>query len=456
MIKYTPAFLKKLEDILTESAYTVRYERGNFQSGWCLLERKSVVVLNKFLDTEGRINTLADIIPQLAVNFDKLTHESQILYEFLLQEAGAANTGNTAETQLNLNNMSNLSVTKKDWGTINDQQVSIYELNNGTVKVFVSNYGGTIQSIEAPDKNGRIHNIVAGYHTAEEYRDDNDYYLGALVGRYANRIADGKFTIAGESYTLPVNNGPNSLHGGVDGFHRKIWEVTGQQETATEASVTMEYTSKDGEEGYPGNLQVQVTYALSADNKLKIQYRATTDKATPVSLTNHSYFNLNGFEDVVTGHELKINAESYTKKNENNVPAGELEFLDKDHPLYFGEFTKLEKNIDQFAEDRGFDHNYVLTMQPFQQLLEAAELRDPQSGRYLKVYTDQPGLQIYTANWFDGSRKGTHSKPYGKYDAIALETQAFPNSPNVPAFPNSILQPGERYSSTTVYEIGVE
>lgn len=346
-----------------------------------------------------------------------------------------------------------LNITSKHWGEINGKNVKLYTLSNGKISINISNYGGIVQSFEVKNEDESTSNIVAGYATPGEYEEDKGYYLGALVGRYANRIANGKFTIDGEEYSLPINNGPNSLHGGINGFNRKVWQVLEEINTDTEVGIIMEYTSKNGEEGYPGDLLVEVTYKLDTENRFTIHYFAYSDKATPISLTNHSYFNLNGFKTNVTDHELKIYADEYTVKNENNVPTGELEKLTAEHPLYFGEFKKLKENIDKFPEDKGFDHNYFLTKTPFKEIKLVAELKDPLSGRLLKVYTDQPGLQIYAGNWWDGSRKGLHEKPYTQYGGLALETQAIPNSPNVNSFPNTILRPGEKYMSTTIYEV---
>lgn len=348
--------------------------------------------------------------------------------------------------------MQQLNITERKWGQIGDENVSLYTLTNGHITINLSNYGGIIQSFDVNNETGDTDNIVAGYATLEEYLTD-DYYLGALIGRYANRIANGKFSIDGKEYNLPINNGANSLHGGKEGFNKKIWSVLEEIKTPQEIGLILQYSSKDGEEGYPGDLLVEVTYKLDINNRFTIHYMAYTDKATPVSLTNHSYFNLNGFKTDVTNHELKIYADKYTVKDNNSVPTGDIETLDTDHPLYFGEFKKLKDNIDKFPEDKGFDHNYLLTMHPFKELKLAAELKSDETGRMLKVYTDQPGIQIYAANWWDGSRKGLHAKPYKQYDAIALETQAIPNSPNVPAFPNTILEPGDKYESTTVYEL---
>lgn len=346
-----------------------------------------------------------------------------------------------------------LHLGEKIWGEIDGKNVKLYTLSNGKVSISVSSYGGIVQAFEVKNEDGTTDNIVAGYATPAEYEDDKGYYLGALVGRYANRIADGKFTIDGENYTLPVNNGPNSLHGGIDGFNRKIWTVLEEVRNENEVGVIMEYASKDGEEGYPGHLMTEVSYKLDKENRFIIQYVAYTDKATPISITNHSYFNLNGFKTNVLEHELKIHSDKYTVKNANNVPFGEVETLTPGHPLYYGEFKKLKDDMDKFPEDKGIDHNYLLTTEPFKELKLAAELKDPSTGRQLNVYTDQPGLQVYAGNWWDATRKGLHSVAYEQYGGVALETQAVPNSPNVASFPNTILRPDEKYVSTTVYQL---
>lgn len=330
-------------------------------------------------------------------------------------------------------------------------------LENGTITVQLINLGATITSIHTPDRTGSNKNIVAGFAHPHEYRD-NPAYFGSTVGRYANRIAGGRLTIGNMHYQLPVNNGNNHLHGGVAGFHKKAWQVTSCTENEEQAAVTMEYVSRTGEEGYPGTLTVHVTYALDLHNRLSILYMAYTDQATVVSLTNHSYFNLTGFEQpLVTDHLLRINATAYTEKNDNNTPTGQILPV-AGTPLDFTSFRPIGTNIDLLTADGGFDHNYVLdhaSSPSGNPATPAAELEDPSSGRFLQVFTDQPGLQLYSANYWDGSLTGAHGRTYLRHGAVALETQAFPDSPNQPHFPNTILRPGEIYKRETVFAFGV-
>lgn len=330
--------------------------------------------------------------------------------------------------------------------------IQTVELKNEQITVRLSARGCAILSILAPDKNGALKNIVAGLADPLSYEED-DYYLGCVVGRYANRIGEGKFRLDGNSYQLPINNAPNHLHGGFEGFHKKIWKLTRFPDTAGGARVSFEYTSPDGEGGYPGNLQVRVSYELDRDNRLSIHYRATTDRATPVNFTNHSYFNLSGFANpTIHEHLLKIHAAAYTEKGPANLPTGRILPV-AGTPLDFSEWHAVGDAIGQLEEDRGYDHNFVLNNGG--ELKLAAELVEPVSGRAMKVYTDRPGIQLYTANWWDGSVTGEQGAPYGKHAALALETQAYPDSVNQPAFPDTILRPGEIFQSTTVFEFGL-
>lgn len=326
--------------------------------------------------------------------------------------------------------------------------ISIYSLTNGTVDVEICSYGATIMVIKVPDKDGVKSNVVAGFKDPLDYYKDHPYF-GSTVGRFANRIAFGKFSIDGQEYSLPVNNDVNHLHGGINGFSRKNWNTEKVIKEDNKAGVTLSYTSEDGEENYPGKLTTYVSFVLSEDNKLIISYKAKTTKSTIINLTNHSYFNLSGFEQpTIKEHLLQVNADCYTEKNEHNVPNGKI------NPVAgtgydFTNSKAIGKDIDQFTNDNGYDINYVLTNignNP------AAALYDPQSGRRLKVYTDQPGMQVYTANFWDGTIKGLHDKYYEKHGAVALETQAFPNAPNHPNFPNSILRPGETYNTETIFQ----
>jgi len=326
--------------------------------------------------------------------------------------------------------------------------VQLYRLNNGIVDVVLCNYGCTIVSINVPDKDGVKKNVVAGFSDPEYYKKDHPYF-GSTVGRYANRIAYGKFTIDENEYNLHTNNDQNHLHGGVNGFHRQLWNTEQNKD-----EIVFTYLSKDGEEGYPGNLHVSVSFSLTGSNELNISYTATTDKSTIVNLTNHSYFNLSGFElPTIHNHQLKVYADSYTVKNDSNVPSGEIASV-SNTPYDFRNSKLIGKDIDLLTTDRGYDINYVLDNKTSAQVL-AAELYEARSGRLLKVYTDQPGMQLYTANWWDGSFVGQQNKPYNQYGAVALETQGFADSPNHLNFPNTILRPGQVYRSRTTYQFSV-
>lgn len=325
-----------------------------------------------------------------------------------------------------------------------------YVLSNSKVRVGIINLGATVTLLETPDREGNRKNIVAGFADQGQYWQ-NEYYLGCIVGRYANRIGGGRYSLNGEEIRLSVNNDGNHLHGGFEGLHRKIWTLRSQIDTGDETGIVLEYMSADGEEGYPGNCRIQVSYVLDKTGRFSISYTAVTDKPTPVNLTNHSYFNLSGFErPTISDHWLRVWADRYTEKNALNLPTGRLLPL-AGTPMDFSTSRRIGECIDQLPLDMGFDHNYVLDGDG---LRSAAELYDPVSGRYLRVLTDQPGLQVYTANWWDGAIVGRQGVPYVQHGAVALETQAFPDSPNQPSFPDTILRPGEVYRTTTIFEFG--
>ncbi|MET0462338.1 MAG: aldose epimerase family protein [Chitinophagaceae bacterium] len=332
-----------------------------------------------------------------------------------------------------------------------------FTIDNGIIRVVLLNYGATVVSVETPDRTGKTANIVAGFSKPEEYLDVHPYF-GSVVGRFANRISGATFELDGKVYQLSLNEKVNQLHGGWEGFDRKIWQV----DNASSSSVTFSYLSADGEEGYPGNLRATVKYSLADNNTLLIEYRAETDKPTIVNLTNHSYFNLSGFQDpAILDHTLQIVADSYTVKNETNTSGGEVRKVEGT-ALDFRAAKKIGEGIEEFGADMGYDHNYVLRdTPPGTQALDkskfkAATLKYALSGRIMNVYTDQPGMQVYTANWWKGEITGAHEVPYIKHGAVALETQAWPDSPNHAKFPSTILRPGEEYRSFTAYEFLVE
>ncbi len=345
-------------------------------------------------------------------------------------------------------------LSKEIFGSINKEEVFLFRLTKGEVAVEITNYGCSIVSIFTPDRNGKKSNIVAGFNKLSQYASEHPYF-GCIVGRYANRIAKGRFTLDGESWQLPLNDGVNHLHGGFQGFNRKLWAVEETIEEEDQCGIRFSYLSKDGEEGYPGNLQVSVSYLLTNDNQLITQYEATTDRPTIISLTNHSYFNLSGFEqETIHDHYLQVNADAYTVKNENNTPSGEIASV-RGTPLDFSVPQKIGRQIHQLETDRGYDHNFVLK-NDHQTPAEAATLYEPLSGRSVKLFTNMPGMQVYTANWWDGSLTGYQGKAYQKHGAIALETQAFPDAPNHSHFPSAVLRPGERYARQTRFQFEVK
>ena len=334
------------------------------------------------------------------------------------------------------------------------KKTSLYTLkNNNGLIAQVTNYGAILVSIFVPDRQGNLADILQGYDTIDEYINGNSPYMGAVCGRCANRIARGKFTLLGKEYTLAVNNGPNHLHGGIMGFSKVVWDVT----DVSESGVKMEYFSVDGEEGYPGNLSVSVKYTLTDANELKINYFATTSKTTVVNLAGHSYFNLSGEgSGSIYDHELMINGAFFTPTDETNIPTGEILSV-KGTPMDFTRPKKIGSEIDKADEQlkfgAGYDHNFVLSNRPGRIGL-AAEAYDPLSGRILEVYTSQPGVQFYTANWIDGE-KGKGGKKYGRRWAFCLETQSFPDAINVPHFPSTVLNPGDEYKHICIYKFSI-
>ncbi len=341
-------------------------------------------------------------------------------------------------------------ITKTAWGNTDGKEVFLYTLTNAKgEQVKISTYGGIVTSWLTPDKNGAASNIVLGFDSLSGYLAKPPYF-GALVGRYGNRIAKGKFTIDGSEYTLATNNGANHLHGGIKGFDKQVWDAAIDSDTS--ATLLLSYTSKDGEEGYPGNLKVSVRYTLTDDDELKIDYTATTDKATPVNLTNHSYFNLTGnVTNTILDHTLMIAADNYTPVEGGLIPTGEIKPV-KGTPFDFTSPKKIGLEIDSVPG--GYDHNFVLNKKDSSLQLVAA-VSDSISGRMLEVYTTEPGIQFYTGNFLDGTIKTSDGKSINKHAALCLETQHFPDSPNQPSFPTTILQPGETYHTTTVYKISV-
>ena len=332
--------------------------------------------------------------------------------------------------------------------------IRIYTLTNkNKLQARIADYAGVVVSLNAPDRNGRMADVVLGFDTLPEYLANPTQYFGAIIGRYGNRIGAARFTLNGVEYKLPKNNGENSLHGGGDGFFKRVWKPR----VLPDGGLELSYLSKDGEEGYPGNLSVTVTYRLTDANELKIDYAATTDKDTVVNLTNHSYFNLKGAgSGDILGHNLMLNAERFTPVDKGLIPTGDLLGV-AGTPFDFRKLTaigaRIEQNDEQLKIGAGYDHNWVLNKSG-NALTLAARVEEPSSGRTLEVYTSEPGIQFYSGNFLDGSVKGKGGKVYGHRSAFCLETQHFPDSPNRPAFPSTVLKPGQRYQSATVYRFG--
>ena len=337
------------------------------------------------------------------------------------------------------------------YGMIGADSVFQYTLTNKNgMVVKILNYGGTVTNIITPDKNGKMGNVILGYDSLSGYLQTGNPFFGCLVGRYANRIANAKFTLDGKEYTLAKNDGPNTLHGGLKGFDKVVWTV----KSFNDSGLLLSYSSKDGEEGYPGNFTADVMYSLSDDNGLKIDYTAVTDKATPVNLTNHSYFNLSaGADSTILDHELMLKAEKYTPVNRTLIPTGKIDDV-KGTPMDFTTSKKVGRDIAQVPG--GYDHNWVF-QKPENRFDLVASLYHQQSGRYMEVRTTEPGIQFYSGNFLNGRLKNTREGvKYVKHAGLCLETQHFPDSPNQPAFPNSILKPGETYQQITVYKFGTK
>jgi aldose 1-epimerase len=324
--------------------------------------------------------------------------------------------------------------------------------NRHGCSMTVTNFGGKVMSLFVPDRNGTIADIVLGYDTPAEYVNGSPYF-GAIIGRFGNRIAEGRFSLEGKTYQLPVNNRSNCLHGGNNGFHNVIWDVVSQSVNGLE----LQYLSRDGEEGFPGNLSCKVSYELTDDNELVIDYSATTDSPTVVNLTHHSFFNLNGGGNGdVLEHQLLINADRYCPVNENLIPTGRLDSV-SDSPFDFLQFhaigSRINLNHEQLKMGSGYDHSWALNKK--EEFSLAAKVYEPQSGRAMEVWTTEPGLQFYSGNFLNGSDGGKGGKKYGYRSGFCLEAQHFPDSPNQPNFPTTVLLPGQEYKQRTVYKFGV-
>jgi len=347
-----------------------------------------------------------------------------------------------------------VTVKKSDYGKMPDgTAVSLYTVTNAKgTEARIITYGGILVSLKTPDRKGTLGDVVLGHDTLAEYMAEGGTYFGALIGRYANRIGKAQFVLDGKTYKLPVNNGPNSLHGGLKGFDKRNWSA---REVA--GGVELSLLSKDGEEGYPGNLKAVVTYTLSEDNRLRVHYTATTDKPTVVNLTNHSYWNLKGEGDAMN-QLVTINADKYSPIDDGLIPLGEPQPVagtpfDFRKPAAPG--ARINQANEQLKLGKGYDHNWVLN-RTGKGLELAARVEETTTGRVMEVYTDQPAVQFYTGNFLDGSVKGKGGKPANQRTAICLETQHYPDSPNKPAYPSTVLKPGATYDTTTEFRFSAK
>ena len=353
------------------------------------------------------------------------------------------------------------TIIEEDFGTTSDgEAVEKYIIENESgLQMSVISYGGIITSLKVPNREGDYEDVVLGFDAISQYEEGSPYF-GALIGRYGNRIAEGKFTLEGEEYVLETNDGPNHLHGGEVGFDKVIWEVEPIEGTDS-ASLRLKHTSPAGAGGYPGTLETTVTYTLNEDNSLDIEYEATTDETTIVNLTQHSYFNLSGdFSETILDHVVEINADQFLPVGETLIPTGELRSVegtpfDFTEPIPVGELIVQETTNEQLGRGPGFDHCWVLN-NPDSGVRYAASAYHPESGRYMEVYTNEPGLQFYTGNFLDGTLPAQGGGTYEKRTGFCMETQHYPDTPNQEGFPSVVLKPGEVYSSETSYKFSVK
>lgn len=352
-----------------------------------------------------------------------------------------------------------MGIERTPFGEVDGKAVDLYTLTNANgLEMTVTTYGGIVVSFMIPDRDGNMDDIVLGYNQVEGYVKNNPYF-GCIVGRYGNRIGQAKFSLEGQEYTLAANNGENSLHGGIKGFDKVVWDATPMMNDDSVA-VVFKYLSPDGEEGFPGNLDVTVTYSLTNGDEFKIDYLATTDKATVVNLTHHSYWNLagEGSGDIL-GHEVTLNADRLTPVDVGLIPTGELPSVEGT-PMDFRIPTAIGARIDadyeQLKFGKGYDHNWVLNKESEGAMTLAATAYEPTTGRFMEIFTTEPGIQFYTGNFLDGSIIGKSGKAYEFRNGFCLETQHYPDSPNKPDFPSVVLKPGEEYKTTTIHKFSTK
>lgn len=351
-----------------------------------------------------------------------------------------------------------LGIERRPYGEVEGNAVDLYTLTNANgLEMRVTNYGGIVVSCMVPDRAGHTEDIVLGYNQLEGYVKNNPYF-GCIVGRYGNRIAQAKFTLEGQEYTLAQNDGENNLHGGIKAFDKVVWDARARMGDER-VGVAFQYRSQDGEEGFPGNLDVTVTYTLTNDDAFRIDYFATTDKTTVVNLTNHSHWNLagEGSGDIL-GHELMLNADHFTPVDEGLIPTGieTIEGTPFDFRIPTAIGARIDNDDEQLNFGKGYDQNWVLNKEQEGAMTLAATVYEPQTGRFMEVFTTEPGIQFYTGNFLDGTVIGKSGKAYESRNAFCLETQHYPDSPNNPDFPSVVLKPGEEYKTATIYKFSTK
>lgn len=367
------------------------------------------------------------------------------------------NSGNRKQANTSATDMPTTAANNSFERIINGKQTKLYILQNKNIKAAITNYGGRLVSLWVPDKNGAMTDVVEGFDSLDGYIHSTEPYFGATIGRYGNRIAKGKFKIDGIEYTSSINNAPNTLHGGKNGFQGKIFDAQQMGDTA----LALTYVSPDGEEGFPGNLHVKVTYTLTGSNELKLDYEATTDKKTVVNLTNHAFWNLNGQgSGTILNHILRINADSYTPVDSTLIPTGQIETV-TGTPFDFTKPAAIGKRIDtnsnaQLKNGKGYDHNFVLNKNSGHGLNYAATIKGDKTKIQMDIYTEEPGLQFYSGNFMQSKNVMKGGKRDDFRTAFALETQHFPDSPNQPSFPSTILEPGKTYHTESIYKFSID
>lgn len=453
-------FLKINERPLICTEYMARRNDSKFQNIMPMLKKNNVAAINWGF-VSGKTNTI------FAWDEPKPTEkEPKLWFHDIYRQ------DKTPFNQEEINVIKNLNgkdsgvklISNSDFkGEFDGKEVSLYTLkNNSGMVAQITNYGGRIVTLWTPDRNGRFADVVTGFTSLKNYLSGKEVYFGALIGRYGNRIANGKFTLDGVNYTLPTNNGKNTLHGGPKGFHNVVWDAKPFKNYKNEDALELIYLSRDGEEGFPGNLSVKVVYTLTNDNELKIEYSATTDKNTVINLTNHAFFNLYGFSsgiaESINTHILQINGTRYTPTDDGLIPTGVIAPV-AGTPMDFTTPTAIGKRVNETFQPlefgKGYDHNWILDKKEGE-FTEAAVIYEPSNGRLMRVLTYEPALQFYGGNFFKGKDTGKYGEVYNYRTSFALETQHYPDSPNQPTFPSTVLKPGQQYRHTCVYKFEVK